>query len=60
MGDVTHVASEAINAYREVKSFGGEEYENNRFLKASENNRIQNLKLEATNAIASQRVQKFL
>ena len=60
MGDVTHVASEAINAYREVKSFGGEEYENNRFLKASENNRIQNLKLEATNAIASPLVQIFL
>ncbi len=60
MGDVTHVASEAINAYREVRSFGGEEYENKRFLKASENNRRQNLKLEATNAIASPLVQIFL
>ena len=60
MGDVTHVASEAINAYREVRSFGGEEYENKRFLKASENNRRQNLKLEATNAVASPLVQIFL
>ena len=31
MGDVTHVASEAINAYKEVKAFGGEEYEIKRF-----------------------------
>ena len=27
MGDVTHVASETISGYEEVKSFGGEEYE---------------------------------
>lgn len=57
MGDVTHVASETINAYREVKAFGGKEYEVRRFLKASDNNRKQNLKLEATNAIASPLVQ---
>ena len=57
MGDVTHVASETINAYKEVKAFGGEDYEIRRFSKASENNRIQNLKLEATNAIASPLVQ---
>lgn len=57
MGDVTHVASEAINAYKEVKAFGGEEYEIKRFSKASENNKRQNLKLEATNAIASPLIQ---
>ena len=60
MGDVTHVASETINGYKEVKSFGGEDYESKRFLEASENNRKQNLKLEATNAIASPLVQIFL
>ena len=60
MGDVTHVASETINAYREVKAFGGEDYEIRRFSKASENNRLQNLKLEATNAIASPLVQFFV
>ena len=53
MGDVTHVASETISAYKEVKAFGGEEYEVNRFFRASDNNRMQNLKLEATNALAS-------
>ena len=57
MGDVTHVASETINAYKEVKAFGGKEYEVDRFKKASDNNRKQNLRLEATNAVASPLVQ---
>ncbi|MFL2706343.1 MAG: lipid A export permease/ATP-binding protein MsbA [Gammaproteobacteria bacterium] len=60
MGDVTHVASETINGYEEVKSFGGEDYEIERFNKASDNNRRQNLKLEATNSIASPLVQVFV
>ncbi len=60
MGDVTHVASETINGYEEVKSFGGENYEIERFEKASDNNRRQNLKLEATNSIASPLVQIFV
>ena len=60
MGDVTHVASETINGYEEVKSFGGEEYEIERFNTASDNNRRQNLKLEATNSIASPLVQMFV
>ena len=60
MGDVTHVASETINGYEEVKSFGGEGYEIERFNKASDNNRRQNLKLEATNSIASPLVQIFV
>ena len=60
MGDVTHVASETINGYKEVKSFGGEDYEITRFKDASDNNRKQNLKLEATNSIASPLVQVFV
>jgi subfamily B ATP-binding cassette protein MsbA len=31
MGDVTHVASETIQGYRVVRSFGGESYEERRF-----------------------------
>ena len=54
------VASETINGYQEVKSFGGEDYEINRFNKASDNNRRQNLKLEATNSVASPLVQIFV
>ena len=33
MGDVTHVASEAVQGYREVRTFGGSDYESERFNK---------------------------
>jgi len=35
MGDLTHVSSEAINGYKEIKSFNGHEYEKKRFHQAS-------------------------
>ncbi|MCU7836112.1 MAG: lipid A export permease/ATP-binding protein MsbA [gamma proteobacterium symbiont of Taylorina sp.] len=51
MGDLTHVSSEAINGYKEVKSFGGQDYEKNRFHMASENNYLQNIKMVFTSSI---------
>jgi subfamily B ATP-binding cassette protein MsbA len=51
MGDVTHVASEAIHGHRTVRSFGGESYEQRRFLQASLNNMIKQLRMIRTNAI---------
>lgn len=51
MGDITHVTSEAINGFQEVKSFGGEKYEKQRFSWASQDNLKQNLKLVRTTAI---------
>jgi len=51
MGDVTHVTSEAINGYREVKSFAGEEYEKKRFYQASMDNLTQNIKMVKTASI---------
>ena len=51
MGDLTHVSSEAINGYKEVKSFGGQDYEKQRFYQASDNNYRQNLKLVMTSSI---------
>ena len=57
MGDVTHVASEAISGYREVKIFAGENYECERFLAASDQNRRQNLKMATTKAISAQTIQ---
>ena len=39
MGDVTQVATEAIQGYREVRTFGGEAYEQDRFHAVSERNR---------------------
>ena len=51
MGDLTHVSSEAINGYKEVKSFSGQNYEMKRFHNASENNYRQNLKMVMTSSI---------
>lgn len=51
MGDVTHVASETIQGYRVVRSFGGEAYERHRFLKASQSNTDKQLRMTRTSAI---------
>ena len=51
MGDVTHVASETIQGYRVVRSFGGEGYEQTRFAKASQGNTDKQLRMTKTGAI---------
>lgn len=51
MGDVTHVASETIQGYRVVRSFGGEAYEQGRFLNASLDNTAKQLRMVKTNAV---------
>jgi len=51
MGDVTHVASETIQGYRVVRSFGGEPYEKQRFLNSSISNTKRQLRLIKTNAV---------
>lgn len=52
MGQVTQVAGEAVNAYQEVKIFSGHAYEQNRFFKVSDTNRIQTLKFARVKAIS--------
>ena len=51
MGDVTHVASETIQGYRVVRSFGGEAYEQQRFLGASTSNTEKQLRMTKTSAV---------
>lgn len=51
MGDVTHVASETIQNYRVVRSFGGERYEQQRFLDSSTSNTDKQLRMIKTNAV---------
>lgn len=51
MGDVTHVASETIQGYRVVRSFGGEDYESSRFREASADNTKKQLKMVRLGAI---------
>jgi ATP-binding cassette, subfamily B, bacterial MsbA len=50
MGDVTHIASEMIQGYRVVRSFGGEAYESKRFGAASANNTEKQLRMVKTGA----------
>ena len=57
MGDVTHVAAEAVSGYREVRIFGGERHERGRFRAASEQNRRQNLKMALTKTTSAQCIQ---
>jgi ATP-binding cassette, subfamily B, bacterial MsbA len=51
MGDVTHVASETIQGYRVVRSFGGEAYEQARFQGASQGNTDKQLRMVKTGAV---------
>lgn len=51
MGQVTHVANEAIQGYRLVRSYGGETYEQQRFHGASNSNTRQGIKFSRVAAI---------
>jgi ATP-binding cassette, subfamily B, bacterial MsbA len=51
MGDITHITSELVSGFRVVRSYGGEDYEQQRFLASSLYNRRQSLKLATTMAI---------
>ncbi|WP_447926179.1 lipid A export permease/ATP-binding protein MsbA [Vreelandella sp. EE27] len=53
VGDVTHVASEALSGYRVVRTHGAEAFEKQRFEKASEENRRQSMKQAMTRAVSS-------
>ena len=57
MGDVTHVASEAIQGHREVRTFGGSDYEAERFDMVSQDNRRQSMKMVVTASLATPAVQ---
>jgi subfamily B ATP-binding cassette protein MsbA len=57
MGDVTHVASEAVQGYHVVRIFGGAAYERQRFESVSQNNRRQSMKMVITQSIATPAVQ---
>ncbi len=50
MGDLTHIASETIQGYRVVRSFGGEEYEAKRFRDSSASNTSKQLRMARTSA----------
>lgn len=57
MGDVSSVSEETIEANREIKIFGGQDYETRQFNDINEHNRSQFLKLAITNALSSPIIQ---
>lgn len=57
MGDVTHVASEAIQGYRVVRTFDGTDYERERFRKVAHYNRQQMLKMVVTSSVSTPVIQ---
>ncbi len=57
VGEVGHVAEEAIEGYRVIRTFGGEAYENRKFTQVSEKNRHRELKIVVTTAIGTSTVQ---
>jgi subfamily B ATP-binding cassette protein MsbA len=57
MGDVGHICNEIIDGQREVKTFGSQAYENERFEKVNKQNRQQRMKKIATEAISQPLIQ---
>ncbi|WP_106477101.1 lipid A export permease/ATP-binding protein MsbA [Phytohalomonas tamaricis] len=60
VGDVTHVASEAISGYRVVRTHGAETFEYERFNAASEYNRAQSMKVALTKAVSAPVIQTLV
>jgi len=60
MGNVNHVASESISGQAEVKIFGGEDYENQRFFHASKDNLRQSMKLVLASSLNTPIIQMLV
>lgn len=58
MGETTHYAQEAIEGYQVVRIFGGQRYEYDKFAEITSTNRQRELKVTATNSIATGIVQQ--
>jgi len=57
MGDVGHISNEVIEGQREVKTFGSQQYEMQRFDKVNQQNRRQRMKMITTDAISQPLIQ---
>ena len=57
VGDVTHVAGEGIDGYRVVRLYGGQQYETEKFFKATKYNLQRELKVVITNSVGTASVQ---
>ncbi len=57
MGGVTQNTQEIVDGYKVIKTFGGEQYELERFTKEAQQNRRQNIKMVATKAFSTPLIQ---
>lgn len=57
MGSVAHVAEETIEGYRVIRTFGGEQYERDKFSTVINNNQRRELKMVVTDTLGSSVVQ---
>jgi len=57
MGTITGAVEETVNAHREVKIYGGQNYESARFAAVAQSTRRLNLKVSSINALSSSTVQ---
>lgn len=57
MGRVTHVAAEVIGGYKVVRTFGGQDYEYQRFAEASQANWRQEMKMASTQGMSVSGIQ---
>ncbi len=60
VGDITSSASEAIKGYQVVRTFGATEIETERFIKVSQQNRRQVMKMVVTQSVATPFVQMMV
>jgi subfamily B ATP-binding cassette protein MsbA len=60
MGDITQSASESVQGFQEIRIFGGEVYEYNRFHEASKYNAKQSLKLNLVQSLNTPVVQMLV
>ncbi len=60
MGTVSDVSEESVEANREIKIFGGQNYESKKFHDINKHNRKQYLKFAATNALSTPIIQQIV
>ena len=60
VGEVTHIASETIEAYKVVRLFGGQIYEDEKFCRATKVNQQRELKAVVTNSVSTLLVQLLI
>ncbi len=60
VGEVTHVASESIEAYKVIRLYDGQEYETKKFHLATKANQQRELKVVVTNSIGTALVQLLI